>query len=103
MGAPARTPPGSRTTRPPRTAFAPSGCPAARRCTLRAREWRGTLARAPPARATALRPPRGDPPLASAGRAPAQVRSEEHTSELQSRLQLVCRLLLVKKKNDGKH
>src|SRR2546429_768813 len=26
-------------------------------------------------------------------------RSEEHTSELQSRLQLVCRLLLVKKKN----
>src|SRR2546422_5761274 len=25
-------------------------------------------------------------------------RSEEHTSELQSRLQLVCRLLLVKKK-----
>src|SRR5216684_4337258 len=27
------------------------------------------------------------------------VRSEEHTSELQSRLQLVCRLLLEKKKN----
>src|SRR2546422_7422317 len=27
------------------------------------------------------------------------VRSEEHTSELQSRLQLVCRLLLVKKKH----
>src|SRR2546429_3280128 len=27
-------------------------------------------------------------------------RSEEHTSELQSRLQLVCRLLLVKKKNN---
>src|SRR2546422_6125568 len=27
------------------------------------------------------------------------VRSEEHTSELQSRLHLVCRLLLVKKKN----
>src|SRR2546429_6747567 len=26
-------------------------------------------------------------------------RSEEHTSELQSRLHLVCRLLLVKKKN----
>src|SRR2546422_2991313 len=26
-------------------------------------------------------------------------RSEEHTSELQSRLQLVCRLLLEKKKN----
>src|SRR2546429_1784583 len=28
----------------------------------------------------------------------AQVRSEEHTSELQSRLHLVCRLLLEKKK-----
>src|SRR2546429_5720532 len=29
----------------------------------------------------------------------AQIRSEEHTSELQSRLHLVCRLLLEKKKN----
>src|SRR5216684_5308225 len=29
---------------------------------------------------------------------PAEVRSEEHTSELQSRLHLVCRLLLEKKK-----
>src|SRR5256884_4206241 len=29
------------------------------------------------------------------------VRSEEHTSELQSRLHLVCRLLLVKKKFVG--
>src|SRR2546422_7270741 len=29
---------------------------------------------------------------------PAAVRSEEHTSELQSRLHLVCRLLLEKKK-----
>src|SRR2546429_820544 len=28
----------------------------------------------------------------------AEVRSEEHTSELQSRLHLVCRLLLEKKK-----
>src|SRR2546429_7158430 len=28
-----------------------------------------------------------------------QIRSEEHTSELQSRLHLVCRLLLEKKKN----
>src|SRR2546429_6701895 len=30
------------------------------------------------------------------------VRSEEHTSELQSRLHLVCRLLLEKKKNETK-
>src|SRR2546422_3793421 len=29
----------------------------------------------------------------------ARLRSEEHTSELQSRLHLVCRLLLEKKKN----
>src|SRR2546429_6539348 len=29
----------------------------------------------------------------------AALRSEEHTSELQSRLHLVCRLLLEKKKN----
>src|SRR2546422_2211740 len=30
-------------------------------------------------------------------------RSEEHTSELQSRLHLVCRLLLEKKKKKQKH
>src|SRR2546422_8324386 len=30
-------------------------------------------------------------------------RSEEHTSELQSRLHLVCRLLLEKKKKNSKH
>src|SRR2546422_8587718 len=30
-------------------------------------------------------------------------RSEEHTSELQSRLHLVCRLLLEKKKNQEVH
>src|SRR2546427_745633 len=33
------------------------------------------------------------------GRGAAQVRSEEHTSELQSQSNLVCRLLLEKKKN----
>src|SRR2546429_6091674 len=31
----------------------------------------------------------------------AGMRSEEHTSELQSRLHLVCRLLLEKKKNES--
>src|SRR2546422_8030264 len=34
--------------------------------------------------------------------APREVRSEEHTSELQSRLHLVCRLLLEKKKKKEK-
>src|SRR5690625_6221614 len=33
--------------------------------------------------------------------APEAPRSEEHTSELQSRGHLVCRLLLEKKKNEG--
>src|SRR2546422_7153767 len=33
----------------------------------------------------------------------AASRSEEHTSELQSRLHLVCRLLLEKKKKNRKH
>src|SRR5258707_11031790 len=32
-----------------------------------------------------------------------EVRSEEHTSELQSRQYLVCRLLLEKKKNKMRH
>src|SRR5687768_17934806 len=39
-------------------------------------------------------------PTASSTR--AEVRSEEHTSELQSRLHLVCRLLLEKKKKKKK-
>src|SRR2546429_5200335 len=34
---------------------------------------------------------------------PLPDRSEEHTSELQSRLHLVCRLLLEKKKHRGLH
>src|SRR5687768_18352606 len=34
---------------------------------------------------------------------PAVVRSEEHTSDLQSRLHLVCRLLLEKKKPRQRH
>src|SRR3712207_8647032 len=41
-------------------------------------------------------PPRLRPPLH--GRLGAGARSEEHTSELQSRQYLVCRLLLEKKK-----
>src|SRR5689334_24677562 len=32
-----------------------------------------------------------------------QLRSEEHTSELQSQFHLVCRLLLEKKKNTARH
>src|SRR2546429_5337459 len=45
-------------------------------------------------------PCRGTPCTACRGRTPSRPRSEEHTSELQSRLHLVCRLLLEKKKNN---
>src|SRR5438874_6710943 len=41
---------------------------------------------------------RGDDRGGGARRAPQSSRSEEHTSELQSRRELVCRLLLEKKK-----
>src|SRR2546422_5173164 len=40
-----------------------------------------------------------EPELAHGPADPLGLRSEEHTSELQSRLHLVCRLLLEKKKN----
>src|SRR3712207_8093934 len=81
-----------------------------------------TLFRSPPPRSSARRPPcscpaapwRTSSPSASTpspatsssptpaptstARKPAPPRSEEHTSELQSRQYLVCRLLLEKKK-----
>src|SRR2546429_5192361 len=38
-------------------------------------------------------------PACQGGRPAHRARSEEHTSELQSRLHLVCRLLLEKKNN----
>src|SRR5438552_5571623 len=41
--------------------------------------------------------------LGPAGRARGGLRSEEHTSELQSPDHLVCRLLLEKKKRDHDH
>src|SRR5260370_17014761 len=40
---------------------------------------------------------------ASVGRVVSLLRSEEHTSELQSHLNLVCRLLLEKKKKSLHH
>src|SRR2546422_9415320 len=64
-----------------------------------------TLFRSPAATALARHDPREVPrAIANQGQAlagqrgPAPGRSEEHTSELQSRLHLVCRLLLEKKK-----
>src|SRR2546429_916639 len=47
--------------------------------------------------------PTQDPETVSRLRARLDSRSEEHTSELQSRLHLVCRLLLEKKKQTHVH
>src|SRR2546429_5339621 len=55
-----------------------------------------TLFRSPFQVAKAFEPAHWFVTRAATGREP--VRSEEHTSELQSRLHLVCRLLLEKKK-----
>src|SRR5260370_31393543 len=55
----------------------------------------------PPRRPSGLVPARGPDARSGEGDVPvgrASMRSEEHTSELQSHLNLVCRLLLEKKK-----
>src|SRR2546427_5292953 len=49
-------------------------------------------------RATGPTIKRGGPPASTTNRPSAGFRSEEHTSELQSQSNLVCRLLLEKKK-----
>src|SRR5439155_16503963 len=56
-------------------------------------------ARKPGPAATAGRPPAGKSDTDTRTRTGQVYRSEEHTSELQSRGHLVCRLLLEKKKN----
>src|SRR2546422_11095332 len=54
----------------------------------------------PGARGVARRGRSAGTPLHARGVEPRARRSEEHTSELQSRLHLVCRLLLEKKKKN---
>src|ERR1041385_9366733 len=49
-----------------------------------------------------LRTWRAIPAMTRATSRDSQIRSEEHTSELQSRLHLVCRLLLEKKNKNNK-
>src|SRR5438046_3860820 len=64
----------------------------------------GARPRAAPARCRARRTPaRGAARAALRARSPARRRSEEHTSELQSLTNLVCRLLLEKKKKHKLH
>src|SRR5690242_21432553 len=70
-----------------------------------ARRWGGRLrtSTGPPAAFRSRPPParsRDRPPSRRRRTAPSTgCRSEEHTSELQSHVNLVCRLLLEKKKN----
>src|SRR5690349_23791174 len=62
-----------------------------------------TLFRSPRSRPTAPRPARTCTPSAAhwpCSPSSSRARSEEHTSELQSRRDLVCRLLLEKKNKD---
>src|SRR3712207_7051566 len=94
--------------RPPRstlfpytTLFRSGGGPSAR--SLRADRGRGAAAGARVRAATGGGPREGPRARARAPHDPRRggrgaVRSEEHTSELQSRQYLVCRLLLEKKK-----
>src|SRR5436305_10652548 len=63
--------------------------------------FRSTPSPGRPAAAAGATPPAPAPPTAGprpGRRRPVAARSEEHTSELQSRPHLVCRLLLEKKK-----
>src|SRR5438093_6873433 len=66
------------------------------------------LCRCPSSRRRPPRPGSSEPvlgllePAADDGQRPRTGRSEEHTSELQSLTNLVCRLLLEKKKPDGR-
>src|SRR2546429_3412556 len=95
--------------RPPRSTLFPyttlfrsrAGSPASSRVAARRRRARRRAASSA-ARRSASR--RGMAPRAreSARAAATPARSEEHTSELQSRLHLVCRLLLEKKKKNDK-
>src|SRR2546429_6027416 len=62
--------------------------------------FRSCSARGKKGRRASCRTPWGDYLRRHARSAGVLVRSEEHTSELQSRLHLVCRLLLEKKNSD---
>src|SRR3712207_6860003 len=95
--------------RPPRSTLFPyttlfrSACPR-RRC--RAEGSGGGPSRRKPLRREAAPPPCRESPAAADRRhrgCSRRARSEEHTSELQSRQYLVCRLLLEKKKKQLRH
>src|SRR5205085_457881 len=91
---PSTTPFRSRATRPPCGPSPPRRRASRPRPCRRRRAWRPPR---PP------RDPRGRAPslAGTAAPRPRRTRSEEHTSELQSQSNLVCRLLLEKKKRKG--
>src|SRR2546422_7645762 len=94
--------------RPPRSTLFPYTTlfRSVRRCERRAHHGVREASAVPPRAAGTAQQP-GLPREAGAGHhADARcsgARSEEHTSELQSRLHLVCRLLLEKKKKQNKY
>src|SRR2546429_7380247 len=77
--------------RPPRSTLFPY-------TTLFRSEGNGVTGREDGLHVAILRAHRLSTQAASTSRMERRMRSEEHTSELQSRLHLVCRLLLEKKK-----
>src|SRR5205809_4228391 len=90
--------------RPPRSTLFPYTTLFRSQLRFAALPWRSAAARVPSAHTRGARA--AGSPVPEARRAPTSPeepilrgsRSEEHTSELQSRLHLVCRLLLEKKK-----
>src|SRR5687768_18192887 len=70
-----------------RGSYPGTDCPCARGCAARSHQRSSHFAQAPSIGGNGV-----------SGCESARPRSEEHTSELQSRLHLVCRLLLEKKK-----
>src|SRR2546430_5552128 len=76
--------------RPPRSTLFPY--------TTLFRSWRQAWPTDCGTRSRACEPPRSSLSAASRARPAPPARSEEHTSELQSQSNLVCRLLLEKKK-----
>src|SRR5258707_11430478 len=82
--------------RPPRSTLFPYTTLFRSRCSTPARAGR----RRPTCGPTREAPTRGGLAWCSTSASAGAARSEEHTSELQSRQYLVCRLLLEKKKTD---
>src|SRR3712207_7124219 len=84
--------------RPPRSTLFPYTTLFRSRCPREARQESGSHGRF---LGTVSRRSAGGAGARDAGEGEADLRSEEHTSELQSRQYLVCRLLLEKKKKNS--